>query len=88
MLAWKERCTIKETRNGVTFEASVITSTRHDLGTGKKNVGRMQCTIKKKNFLMRIAFPENNVRMAKNPTLEQDWLSINSNQVYILQEFQ
>lgn len=37
---------------------------------------------------MRIAFPENDAYTAKNSTLEQDWLSSNSKQVYILQEFQ
>lgn len=43
-----ERCTIKEMRNGVTFEASLIIYTHHDSGTGKMNVGRMQCAIQKK----------------------------------------
>lgn len=64
-----ERCTIKEMKNGVIFEVSLIIYTCH--GTGKINVGRMQCVIQKKiPFENIFSFPENYAQMSNNSALK------------------
>lgn len=81
-----ERHTVKEMRNGVIFEASLIIYTRHDLGMGKTNVRRIQCANQKK-IPYEKSFSENYAHMV----IILPWRygsSINSNSVCILQEFQ